>query len=226
MIGWELSCTCIAMHRNIWLTVSSRALTLWCIATYDGLRALVHLHCDVSQRVIGWEISCTSIMIHHNVWLAESYRALALWCIATYDWLRDLVHLHCDASQRVWLRALVHLHCDSSQRVFGWEFSCTCIVMHHNVWVSLSQKRYLIIYNNEIARCLKRDCLITHQNQRFRLRSFFFLVQNPRKGAFFTLGHENGCTFWSGVSYYHGIWQCKPNESTRITKTNCQGTNE
>ena len=33
-----------------------------CIATYDWLRALVHLHCDAPQRMICWELSCTCIV--------------------------------------------------------------------------------------------------------------------------------------------------------------------
>ena len=29
MIGWELSCTCIAMHRNVWLAERPRPPALW-----------------------------------------------------------------------------------------------------------------------------------------------------------------------------------------------------
>ena len=47
---------------------NSSALALWCITTFDLLRTLVHLHCDVSQRLICWELSCTYIVMYHNVW--------------------------------------------------------------------------------------------------------------------------------------------------------------
>ena len=62
MIGWEAPCTCIAMHHIVWLAERPRAPAFWCIPFYDLLRALVHLHCDVTigTETITTGCSCRS----------------------------------------------------------------------------------------------------------------------------------------------------------------------
>ena len=38
------------LHHNVWLAERSHAPALWCITTYDLLRALMQLHCDIMIR--------------------------------------------------------------------------------------------------------------------------------------------------------------------------------
>ena len=141
MIDLQGKCLCLLVSTpHDTPAIASLLPNSACIAKYDWLRALVHLHCDTSQRMIGWELSCTYTVMHRNVWLGERFRALPLWYITTYDWLRAIVLLHCDASRRM-IDWEISSTCTVMHRnVFGWELSCTCIVIHLNVCLAESSR--------------------------------------------------------------------------------------